>query len=119
MAAECEGNTAILKQLIKAGAEIDHTDRFGQTALFVAATQEKAAACECLLQTGAVVSRLDIKDDDGQNILSDIKGMSLAETRFIFARYYQYSWSSSSKGQMWIYDAVDNRRFLCLDLGFW
>ena len=60
-------NHAILEQLLRAGAPVDHANRFGATALTWAAQQGRLKSCEILLQHGADVRHRTL---DGNSMLS-------------------------------------------------
>jgi hypothetical protein len=60
-------NHAILEQLLRAGAPVDHANRFGATALTWAAQQGRLKSCEILLRHGADVRHRTL---DGNSMLS-------------------------------------------------
>ena len=73
MSAAGSGSVPLVRLFLKAGAEINHQDRYGETALFQAIQEEHLAVVRVLLEAGADVN---LKDHQGQTEKACPRGRS-------------------------------------------
>jgi ankyrin repeat protein len=79
-ASNAMGNTTILQLLLDSGAEIDHRNEGGRSALFSAASQGDLIAVQFLLDHGATTRTLD---SQGRNLIHAVFPPGPAPTAFL------------------------------------